>query len=159
MSILTLLFRHSLLTGLMLATGNVLADQVRSIDLVDGSVVVGEIISADHGTYTIKTDRLGIITLRDSDIVAIRTTARTPGPTPSSAQVRPSNQGESLQSVRQRIMSDAALLQSVNALKDDPKIQKIRLADDGEPASCESDCHPPPTPEPPPPPHVPTVLA
>lgn len=125
MCIQELLFPYSLLTGLVLATGNVLADQVRAIDLVDGSVVVGEIVSADHGAYTVKTDRLGIITLKDSDIVAIRTAAQTPGPAPSSAQVRPSHHGESLQSVRQRIMGDATLLQSVNALKDDPEIQKI----------------------------------
>lgn len=116
--------RHLLLIFLLSFSGGASAGQQRSIDLRDGSVVVGEIVTAGNGIYSVKTETLGVISLKEADILAIRSRESAPRQG-SSADLPPVSQGEGLQAMRQRIMSDTTLMQSVNALKDDPEIQKI----------------------------------
>jgi hypothetical protein len=39
---------------------------------VDGSTIVGEVVTANNGTRTVKTSTVGTITLKDSDVRPIR---------------------------------------------------------------------------------------
>jgi hypothetical protein len=115
---------RSLLLCLVFSAGDALGGQVSAIELNDGSVVVGEIVTAGNGTYTVKTDKLGTIHLKDTDILAIRSKAAALRQDPF-ADLPSSNLVEGLRSVRQRILGDPQLMQSVQALKDDLDIQKI----------------------------------
>src|SRR5512147_2497667 len=52
------------------ATAN--AGEAREIELIDGSIITGEVLSLVGGICTIKSDSLGTIKLDDSKIRAIR---------------------------------------------------------------------------------------
>jgi hypothetical protein len=104
------------------------AGQLRAIDLVDGSVVVGEILSVDSGKFRVRTERLGVLTLDDADIAAIRAPDAPPataGPTPPAAPAAPSGPAGSAAAIQQQILGNPEALRSIEALKDDPELQQI----------------------------------
>ena len=57
----------------LLLTSPLIADNLRIIELNDGSQVAGEIVLFEHGVYTIESDSLGRLHIPDADIRAIRT--------------------------------------------------------------------------------------
>ncbi|HAI68257.1 MAG TPA: hypothetical protein DCM38_02345 [Gammaproteobacteria bacterium] len=63
------------------------AGEVRLIELKDGSVISGEIISFSHGIYTLKSSSLGILTIEDAKIRSIDSKSNHPT---TEARVNPS---------------------------------------------------------------------
>ncbi len=109
---------------LMLAAG-AWAKELREIELTDGSVLSGEILSLNNGVFTIRTPNLGVITIAQSKVRTIREqpvageAAAGPGSGDLSAQAR---------SMQGKMMGDKEIMGLILSLQDDPEFQKI-LAD------------------------------
>lgn len=93
------------------------ADEPREIELVDGSVITGEILSLGNGVYTIKSGSLGTITVTESRVRAIRQkdASSAPAAAATAAQV---------QSLQQRMLSDKEVLALIQSLQDNPDFKK-----------------------------------
>lgn len=91
------------------------ASETRQIELVDGSVITGEVVSLSGGVYSIKSATLGTLRIKASDIRVIRmkgSTARNDFP----------EQGKTLED---RMPDDAEIMGFIRALQDDPDLQKL----------------------------------
>ena len=95
------------------------AGEVREIVLIDGSVIVGELLSLANGIYTIKTATVGTVQVEDAKVETIRNRA---GGT--SEQVKASGQPE-ISSIQQEMISDGYIMQLILALQNDPDFQDI----------------------------------
>jgi len=88
----------------------VFAGPARQIELTDGSVITGEIVSFSDGIYTIKSSHLGLLKIEDS-------------------KVRSIDSGDSnasfgdLQGLQNMIMSSPDLMNTIMSLQDDPDFQ------------------------------------
>jgi hypothetical protein len=127
----------------MIWGGSVLAEPIRTIELHDGSVISGEIISFANGVYTIESSSLGILEIEDAKIRVIRSPATElvpstpqpaqPAPQPNSLQqlnpalLPPTTTmgGSDLQSLQGLIMNNPETLNSVMSLQNDPDFQSI----------------------------------
>jgi hypothetical protein len=116
--------RNLLFSLLLTAAVPGLCATARDIELNDGSHVVGEIVAVEQGTYTVKTERLGTIQLKDADIVAIRAPGAAPLKSKLPADVSPKF-AEGMAMIQQKILGNPELLQSVKALAGDPEIQSL----------------------------------
>jgi len=97
------------------------AGEVREVELNDGSVISGEILSLSRGIYTVRTDSLGIVKLDESKIRAIR-------PRPQASSAQPAQSGSSpneVQSLQQKMMSDQEIMGLIMSLQNDPEFKKI----------------------------------
>jgi hypothetical protein len=114
--------------GLILIGNITQAGETRSIELTDGSTVVGEVVSVIDGTYTVNTPKLGTITLKDADIRAI--TAKATG-NPASTTTQPdasaANAGKAgeMADLQKRIMNDPSMAGSMTTLQNDPAFKQI----------------------------------
>ena len=99
---------------MFLALASLPGGAASQIELVDGTTIQGDVISASHGRYVIRSSTLGQIELPESSIRSIRPVA-----------ARDSNPAISadLQSIQQQIVSSPELMQMVNALLADPQFQ------------------------------------
>lgn len=103
-----------ILFGLILGISSVRASELREIELTDGSVISGEIVSLSKGVYTVRSGALGTIQIRESKIRTIRT--KGPGGEDTADQ---------LKSVQQKMMGDADIMSMVRSLQSDPDFQEI----------------------------------
>jgi hypothetical protein len=101
----------------VMATGSSAAE-VKEIELTDGSVITGEVLSLNNGIYTIRTGSLGTLTIKDSKVRSIST----PG---SASPSRQSGQNSDVRSLQDKMMSDQEVMGMIQSLKDDPQFIKI----------------------------------
>jgi len=104
--------------------GGAFAGEPGEIELIDGSVIRGEIVSFKEGVYTIRSDTLGSIEINESKIRTIRFSSRktgreaaysaTPGPTSAESQA-----------IQQALLSNEEILPILLSLQNDPEIQAI----------------------------------
>lgn len=92
------------------------AAELNVIELKDGSVISGEVISLAGGIYTVRSGSLGLIKLEESKIRAIRSNS-------------PGNGGASggpgdTQALQQKMMSDQEVMGMIQSLRDDPEFKK-----------------------------------
>jgi hypothetical protein len=105
--------KRTALSLLLLLTGSsVLAGEYRQIELNDGSLLTGEVLSYQNGAYTVRTDSLGTVTINDAQVRSIRS----PRERDSSISPGMSQSG----SLRQQMESDEEVMDLIRALKDDP---------------------------------------
>lgn len=102
---------------LSISTQAALAGEIREIELNDGSVITGEVLSLANGTYTIKSDSLGTVKIEERKIRAIRSRTW--------AQSKGDTQANSL---TDRMMNDKEIMSIIQGLQNDADFQKI-LAD------------------------------
>ena len=57
---------------LMTFSSNLFAGQLSEIELIDGGVILGEIISKSDGVYVVKSESLGTLKVKESEIRFIR---------------------------------------------------------------------------------------
>ena len=104
--------------------GDGLAGQVQEIELADGSVISGEILSLNGGTYTLRSGSLGTITIPQSNVRTIRprsaTNARTQSRSPSHNPV-----SGQIQDMQHMMTGDADIMSMILSLQDDPDLQRI----------------------------------
>jgi hypothetical protein len=113
-------FSLSLVLFLLFAiTGTAHAGELREIELTDGSVVTGEVVSLQNGVYTIRTGSLGTVTVNESSVRAIRQ----PG-TPGSAAMSDPHQSD-VRSLQERMLRDQDIMTMIQSLQNDPEFQKI----------------------------------
>jgi hypothetical protein len=90
--------------------------EMREIELNDGSVIAGDIISLSDGIYTVRSASLGTLRIEASRISAIRAPGATTLQNNSSSQV---------DSLRNEMLSDAEIMNAIRTLQNDPDVQKI----------------------------------
>jgi len=104
------------------------AGEISLIELSDGSVITGEVISFDGNTWIIKSESMGQLKLESVKVRSIRaqgTSGQNQAGSPSSGfQV----DKRDIQAMQQRIMANQEILKMIMNLHDDPEIQSI-LAD------------------------------
>jgi hypothetical protein len=101
-----------LMTGL-LASGSTPAE-IKDVELIDGSVITGEVLSLSNGVYTIRTGSLGTLTIDDTKVRAIR-------PQSSSS---PSPRASDVKTLQDKMLSNAEVMGLITSLKDDPQFKK-----------------------------------
>ena len=103
-----------LITGIVTVTSP--AAEIKEIELTDGSVITGEVLSLSSGIYTIKTSSLGTLKINDAKVRTIR---------PQSTSSRQSSQTSDVKSLQDKMMSDQEVMSMIQSLKDDPQFLKI----------------------------------
>lgn len=114
-----LLFALLVAGFLSLCAGQGYAGDTREIELTDGSVITGEVVSLSKGTYTIRTDSLGLVTVEEAKIRSIRAKG-----SPASVST-PSDAGGQEQSLQKKMMSDPEIMSMIQSLQNDPDFKKI----------------------------------
>lgn len=103
-----------ILLFLLLLLQNTAAASARmELALVDGTVVHGTLNSFENGIYTINTDTLGILRIEAAKVKNIR-----------SGDISDSSP-DTLQSLQKRMLGDAAVMDLVKSLQQDPDFQAI----------------------------------
>jgi hypothetical protein len=115
------LFTISLVFILNFLAGGAHAGEVREIELIDGSVVSGEVLSLNNGIYTVKSDSLGIVKLEESKVHTIRSKSPSMNATPGQSSSSPGQ----IQSLQQKMMSDKETMGLIQSLQNDPEFKKI----------------------------------
>jgi hypothetical protein len=91
----------------------VAAGEIKEIELSDGSMILGEIISLEGDFYTIKSLDLGTVRIEKSKVRAIR--LKSPDETTR----------EQLKALEQKMMNDDEILTILLALESDPLFKEI----------------------------------
>ena len=103
---------------LLLSYANVFADEAQEIELKDGSIIAGEIISLSNGIYTIESNSLGSIKIQKSKIRTIRSKSNRGGNSSPMPVVN-----NTVQALQDTIMRQPNLMTMIMALQNDPDIQ------------------------------------
>jgi hypothetical protein len=98
---------------MLLTLSSVFAGEQRRIELTDGSIIVGEIVSFSQGVYTINSGHFGVVKIDDSKIRAIESSSGGSGESSLS----------DLQGLQHQIMGDPDLMSTILSLQDDPDVQ------------------------------------
>ena len=103
----------SFLLLLFVFTGEIFAGEVRMIELNDGSLLYGKIVSLKDGVYTVNTMSLGSVKIEESKIRVIR--------------FKSDDQAakEQIQAMQKLMLSDKEIINMIASLKNDPDVQKI----------------------------------
>jgi len=103
-----------------------------TIHLNDGSQLQGEVLSLKGGNYKVRTNNLGVIDLKQTDVRLIKyatTGAAANGgaieSVPSGPSLSDPNTANLFQGVQQQILSNPQLLNQVQSLATDPDLQAI----------------------------------
>ncbi|MGD1075291.1 MAG: hypothetical protein ABR903_04335 [Thermodesulfovibrionales bacterium] len=104
------------LVALILAATVSIAAETREIELMDGSIITGEIVSMEKGVYTVKSAILGTVRIEESKIRSIRKQG-------SSSVAE--NAGGQVKSLEDKMMSSDEMMGMVRALQNDPDFQQI----------------------------------
>jgi hypothetical protein len=91
------------------------ASEMREIELTDGSVITGEVVSLSGGIYTVRSAALGTLRIEASSIRVIRLRGA----------AAPSNSGGQVKSFEDRMLGDSEIMDLIHALQNDPDLQKI----------------------------------
>ncbi|MBC8179481.1 MAG: hypothetical protein H8E19_18915 [Deltaproteobacteria bacterium] len=103
---------------------NAVAGQSSEIELVDGGVIFGEIISHSDGVYVVMSNSLGTVSVNESEIRLIRPQAgnsakkeilRTPGGSVST----------DLKTLQKSMMNDKEIMGLVLSLQESPEMQEL----------------------------------
>lgn len=98
-----------------------------TIELKDGSRIVGDIQGIEHGVYTVRSPSIGTVLVAQSDIARIvysddvPNAAASSGKSPASGDAVDGN----IQQLLSGLMQDPASLQSIMSLQSDPQIQTV----------------------------------
>ncbi len=112
----------SIILFLLFLTPCVFSATTKYITLKDGSVIKGELVSFENGTYTVQTDNLGQLQLPEANVVSVANQGLVAqGPT-ASAQPNFSNRVSAMQN---QIMADPQAMQAVQAMAEDPEIASM----------------------------------
>ena len=98
-----------------------------TIELKDGSRIVGDIQGIEHGVYTVRSPSIGTVLVPQSDIARIvysddvSNAASSSGKSPASGDAVAGN----IQQLLSGLMQDPAAVQSITTLQSDPQIQAV----------------------------------
>lgn len=104
-----------------------MAQAAPTIELKDGSRIVGDIQAIEHGVYTVRSPSIGTVLVAQSAIARIvysddvPNAAASSGKSPASGDAVAGN----IQQLLSGLMQDPASLQSIMSLQSDPQIQSV----------------------------------
>jgi hypothetical protein len=103
------------------------ADRMREIVLTDGSVIMAEVISFQNGIYSLRSETMGQIQLRDSAIQSIRIPESEGKGNFGSNQAKStsSSPDAEIRQMQESMVTDPGLIGLILALQNDPEVQKI----------------------------------
>ena len=102
-----------LLLFFSLTAGRASAGAIQQVELDDGSVIYGEIISMEGNILLMKSDALGTVKIDASKIRNMRMKLGSGG------------EGAGIRDLRQSLMNDPKILEKIFSLQDDPEVQAI----------------------------------
>ena len=105
-------------------TCNVSADQLSEIQLIDGGVIVGEVVSQSDGVYIVKSNSLGTVKINGSQIRVIHLTSGSSGKKEIVNSPDLSVSPE-IQNLQRSIMNNKEIMGLIMALQNDPGIQVL----------------------------------
>lgn len=104
---------------ILLFVPSVFAASTKYITLKDGSVIKGELVSFDNGTYTVQTENLGLLQLPEGNVISVAT-----GGAVAQAPVAASKPefAKNVSDMQSQIMADPQTMEAVQAMAEDPEI-------------------------------------
>ena len=104
--------------------GGAFAGEAGEIELIDGSVIHGEVVSFKEGVYTVRSEAIGSIEINESKIRTIRFPSEKTSPEAaySATKGSPGDESEALQDA---LLSNEEILPILLSLQNDPEIQEI----------------------------------
>jgi hypothetical protein len=91
------------------------AAETREIELTDGSVITGEVVSLSGGIYKVRSTTLGTLRIEASKIRVIR----------FQGSAAPSDAVGQVKSLEDKMLGDSEIIGAILALQNDPDLQKI----------------------------------
>ena len=91
------------------------AAETREIELTDGSVITGEVVSLSGGIYTVRSAMLGTLRIEASKIRVIRL----------QGSAAPGDAGGQVKSLEDKMLGDSNIMEAIHTLQNDPDLQKI----------------------------------
>jgi len=119
-----LLLRLFILFLLILWTGVGLAGQAQEMELTDGSVISGEILSLNGGTYILRSESLGTLSIPQSKVRAIRSLSSANTRTQSRSSSHNPAPGQ-IQDMQQMMTGNTDIMNMIHSLQNDPELQRI----------------------------------
>ena len=111
---------------LQMLTAVAYGEQVSRIELTDGSIINGEIVSFSNGFYVINTTTFGQIKVEAAKISKIESAKSLSSNSPINSTGQPINLGQSqIDAYKEKLMSDPENLAIVTRLATDPQIQEM----------------------------------
>ena len=102
------------------------ADATRVIELSDGSRISGVIVEFENGTYTIQSEALGLLQLRDEQILSIHSPSQTSDQAESLDLEFPDRVTKSqIEHIQTRILAEPDVLALVMSLQQEPDVLAI----------------------------------
>jgi hypothetical protein len=101
---------------LAISAGIATAAEMREIELTDGTIVTGEIVSLTGGVYTVRSATLGTLRIEESNIRTIRL---------KDSVGSSANTGGEVMSLQNKMMSDGEIMNMIQGLQNDPEFQEI----------------------------------
>jgi len=98
------------------------AGEIRAVELKDGSVVTGEVVSLTNGKYTIHSSSLGTVLIEESKVRVIRPVA---APAPVNSGAPSDNRTEDVRALQDKMMNDKEIMSKIQSLQNDPEFMKI----------------------------------
>jgi hypothetical protein len=97
---------------IILVARSAFAGGPREIELRDGSIITGEVVSLNNGIYTIKSGTLGTVKVEESQVNVIR-------------QKSSQGAGGEARSLQNKMMNDQDIMSLIQSLQNDPEFKKI----------------------------------
>ena len=98
------------------------AGELREIELFDGTVITGEVLSLTGGVYSVKSDSLGSLRIEESKIRTIRSKS----PAGNGSQNDPASASHAgVRSLQDKMMSDKEIMTMIQSLQNDPEFKKM----------------------------------
>jgi len=97
------------------------AGEIRAIELKDGSVVTGEVVSLINGKYTIRSSSLGTVLIEESKVRVIRPVA---APVAANSALSNNKTGD-VSALQNKMMNDKEIMSKIESLQNDPEFMKI----------------------------------
>ncbi len=106
---------------------NAFGKQVCEIELVDGGVILGEIVSHNNETYVLRSKSLGTLNVKESEIRVIRFESQSSDGTEKAKIVDGPREGVSpdVESLKKSMMDDKEVMGQIMSLQKDPKMQEL----------------------------------
>jgi hypothetical protein len=108
--------RHFILGSFFLSVvffGQAFAGETKTFELLDGSIITGEIISYNDGTFILKSEILGTVRIEDTNIRAIR-----------SKEDRGIS-GDEVLALQEKMMGNEEIFAMILSLQNDPEFREV----------------------------------